>query len=269
MRPLAVIGNLSRDVVEGDPPRIGGAPFYAARALRLIGRPARIITRVAEEDRRLLGPLEALGLPVAWQPARATSAFSFSYKGDERLMHVEAIGDPWTVDDVTGWAAEALEDVEWVHAAPLLRSDFPAETLELLARGRRLSLDGQGLVRKSQCGPLALDAGFDRAVLKPVSMLKLADEEAQALGALDEAGLRALGVPEVVITLGSRGSLVWCDGTLERITPAPVREGVDPTGAGDAFAAAYVAARSTDHAPGAAARRASLVASALLTQRFM
>ena len=39
---VAVIGNLTRDVVDGsDPPRVGGAPFHAARALRMLGGRAR------------------------------------------------------------------------------------------------------------------------------------------------------------------------------------------------------------------------------------
>jgi sugar/nucleoside kinase (ribokinase family) len=38
----------------------------------------------------------------------------------------------------------------------------------------------------------------------------------------------------------------------------------DPTGAGDAFTAAYLACRRRDHAPAAAARRAAAVVSDLL-----
>ena len=75
----------------------------------------------------------------------------------------------------------------WVHVAPLLRSDFPAETLAALARGRRLSFDGQGLVRASEPGPLRLDADFDPAMLEHVQILKLAEEEAEVVGASRQA----------------------------------------------------------------------------------
>ena len=51
-------------------------------------------------------------------------------------MNVDAIGDPWTPRD-----ARAVDRrVRWLQVAPLLRSDFPAETLAELARGRRLLL---------------------------------------------------------------------------------------------------------------------------------
>ncbi len=42
-----MIGNLARDVVAGGPPRPGGAPFHAARALRLLGGRTRIVARCA------------------------------------------------------------------------------------------------------------------------------------------------------------------------------------------------------------------------------
>jgi sugar/nucleoside kinase (ribokinase family) len=183
-------------------------------------------------------------------------------------MAVDAIGDAWTPDDVRGWARDAIGRCDWVHAAPLLRSDFPAETLAELARGRRLSFDGQGLVRRPEIGPLQLDAEFDPDVLASVSILKLAEEEAAILvGDLNAGSLASLGVAEVVVTLGSRGSLVLADGKLERVAARPVRGHVDPTGAGDAFAAAYLVGRSGGQSPSASARRATTVVAELLGRR--
>jgi sugar/nucleoside kinase (ribokinase family) len=43
---------------------------------------------------------------------------------------------------------------------------------------------------------------------------------------------------------------------------------IDPTGAGDAFAAAYLVSRSTGHAPTAAARRATALVAGLLGRRL-
>lgn len=251
MRPLAVLGNLSQDVVEGRPPRVGGAPYHAARALRLTGVPARVVAKCAE--RSLLRPLVALGVPVAWLPATSTAAFSFTYEGDVRRMTVDALGDPWTPAE-----AARAGDAGWVHVAPLTRSDFPVETVAALARGRRVSFDGQGLVRPARTGPLELDADFDPAMLRHVRVLKLAEEEAEVVGPVAE-----LGVPEVVVTRGVRGSVVWTGGRATEVPGFPVRP-ADPTGAGDAFAVAYLSARSVGYSPVAAARRASLVVAAVL-----
>ena len=102
-----------------------------------------------------------------------------------------------------------------------------------------------------------------------MSILKLAEEEARVLlGEPDEASLRSLGVPEVLVTLGSRGSLVLADGRLTRVPAQAVGGAVDPTGAGDAFSAAYLVARSSGHAPAAAARRATALVAGLLARRL-
>ena len=264
MRPLAVVGNLSRDLVDGSPPRAGGAPFHAARALRVLGRPALVGAKCADSDRdSLLTPLVRLGLPVLWRGGSSTAAFSFRYEGDRRVMVVEALGDPWGPADLYG-----LEQADWVHVGALARSDFPAETLAELGRDRRVSFDGQGLVRPERTGPLELDADYDPEVLRHVSILKLAEEEARTLvGDPDESALRSLGVPEVVVTLGSEGSLVLADGKLEKV-PAQAAGEVDPTGAGDAFSAVYLDSRSSGHAPAAAARRATALVAGLLARRI-
>jgi sugar/nucleoside kinase (ribokinase family) len=231
----------------------------------VLGRPALVAAKCADTDRRLLLPaLIRLGLPVLWRGGDSTAAFSFRYDGDRREMVVDALGPSWTPADLHG-----LERVEWVHVGGLARSDFPAATLAALARGRRVSFDGQGLVRPDRTGPLELDAAYDPEILRHVSVLKLAEEEARVLvGEPDEAALRSLGVPEVVVTLGSRGSLVLAEGRLERVAARPVDGEVDPTGAGDAFAAAYLVSRASGHAPAAAARRATAVVAGLLDGRL-
>jgi sugar/nucleoside kinase (ribokinase family) len=243
---------------------VGGAPFYAARALRALGADAVIVARCAEADREtLLPPLEAQGLPIFWRPARATSSFSFEYVGGSRRMVVEDPGSPWTLDDVLEWVRPALRGVDWLHVGGLTAADFPLPTLELLAAGRSVSFDGQGLVRAPRPGPLELERSFDPLLLEHISVLKLSESEARVI-VDDLADLRELDVPELIVTQGHRGNLLIVDGLTEHV-PAPTVTGVvDPTGAGDSFMAAYVEARSRGIEPTAAARDASDLVSALL-----
>lgn len=258
MRGVAVIGNLSRDVVDGSPPRVGGAPFHAARALRLLGGRARVVARCAAADRRgLLPPLVALGVPVAWIEAPRTAAFELRYAGEERALTVVDPGSPWTVAETAG-----VGRAEWVHVGALLRDDFSAEVLAGLARDRRVALDGQALVRPSREGPLELDGDFDRELLRHVHALKLAEDEAAALGG--EEAVAALGVPEVLLTLGSRGAVLLSGGRRDHVPVRRLPPDVDPTGAGDAFLAAYVWARAAGHRPPSAARHAATTAARVL-----
>lgn len=250
---IALLGNLSRDLLPGQAPRVGGGSYHGARALQRLRVPARIVARCAVEDRGvLLPPVTRLGTPVRYVPGTATATFSFSYDGDVRTMAIDALGDVWSAADLP-----ELPSGRWVHIAPLARHEWPLETIAALAKRRRISFDGQGLVRVPEVGPLRLDDDFDRELLRHIWVLKLADEEAEVLG--DPA---ALGVREVVVTHGSRGSTVYCGGHAEDV-PARAFPG-DPTGAGDAFATAYVVARNAGFAPAGAARRATAVVASLI-----
>jgi len=269
VRPLGVIGHLSRDVVAGSwagsvggeaagtpGPRIGGGPWHAARALRALRHDAILFAKCG--DRALGRQLATLGLPLSVTPGTETTGFSFSYDAaGARTMAVDAIGEPWTIGELP---QSVLRRVAWLHVVPLLHGDFDADAFEWLARDRRILLDGQGLTRARRLGPLALDASLDRRLLRHVSILKLAEEEADALG-----DVRELGVPEVLVTRGGRHATVV---TRDGAEDVPVHAvDADPTGAGDAFAATYLASRAEGHRPASAARRAAALVSALLAGR--
>ena len=257
MRGVAVIGNLTRDTIGGGPPRVGGAPFHAARALRLLGGGSRIVARCAAADRRsLVGPLAALGVPFAWLPSPTTTTFEITYAGEERVMTIADPGSPWTLEDV-----RTVGRAEWVQVGALTRADFSPSVLAALARDRRLALDGQALVRPGVVGPLVLDGDFDVAILRSLTVLKLNEEELETLGGEEEVS--AHGIPELVLTRGSTGATLIAGGVREHV---PVRrvETADPTGAGDAFLAAYVWSRASGHRPLSAARHAATVAARAL-----
>ncbi len=240
--------------------------LHAARAYARLGADVAVTAACTTEDRDTLLPeLEALGLETTWWPSATTTAFTFHYDGDRRVMRQDAVGESWP----PGQALAAAGDAAWVHVGALSRSDFPEETLAALARsGRSLLVDAQGLVRTPALGPLQRDAAIGEC-LRHVTVLKLSRAEAQILaGTTDDAdGLRALGVPEIVVTLGSQGSLVVAGDVTERVAAPPVAGRVDPTGAGDTFSAAYLDARTRGLAPAQALREASAFVAVLLAER--
>ncbi|MGH3065624.1 MAG: PfkB family carbohydrate kinase [Gaiellaceae bacterium] len=262
MIAIAAIGHISRDVVAGSAPRPGGGVFYGARALARMGADACIAAACAADDRPLLfQPLETLGLPVTWRESTTTTAYSFHYEGERRIMRVEAVGDPWTPTQ----AVRAAGGAEWINVCALARSDFSPATLAALAGdGRRLLVDAQGLVRTPRIGPLHTDGAIGDT-LRHVEILNLNDEEAATLvGSADPERLQTLGVPEVLLTLGSRGSFVITPALIEHVPAVEVRRAVDSTGAGDTYAATYLAQRVAGAEPVEAARVASATVAAFL-----
>jgi sugar/nucleoside kinase (ribokinase family) len=261
---IAVIGNLTRDVVAGSALRPGGAVFYSGRALARLGADARVAVSCAREDWAVLAPhFEEFPLPVAWYESPTTTAYSFYYEGDRRIMRQEAVGEPWS----PARAVEAVADAEWIHVGALVRSDFPEETLAALAAdGRRLLVDAQGLVRTADLGELRTDGDIGD-VLRHVHILKLNDEEAETLvGTSEPEALRQLAVPEVLLTLGSRGAYVIVDAESVPVAAPQLAGPVDPTGAGDTFSAAYLTARAAGHDPVAATEEATTAVAEFLAE---
>lgn len=262
MSTIAALGHVTRDVIAGAEPRPGGGVFYATRALARLGADAHAEASCSAEHRaQLIPPLEAFGLPVTWHESSTTTEYSFDYEGDRRIMSLDAVGDPWTPEQALAGAGDA----GWIDVCALTRTDFPAETLAALAAdGRHLLVDLQGLVRTAALGPLQTDANIGD-VLRHVDILKLNDEEAETLiGSTDPEQLHALGVAEIVLTLGSQGAWVVTPDLIEHVPAVPVEGRVDPTGAGDAYSVTYLVQRSAGAHPVEAARIASEAVSAFL-----
>lgn len=262
MTSIAAMGHISCDVVAGGEPRPGGGVFYATRALARLGADARAQAACSAEHKPdLLPPLEAFGLPVRWQESSTTTAYSFHYDGDRRIMWQDAIGDPWTPEQ----AVEAAADATWIDVCALTRTDFPPSTLSALAAdGRQLLVDVQGLVRTATVGPLHTDADIGD-VLHHIEVLKLNDEEAKTLvGSAEPDKLQTLGVPEVLLTLGSQGAWVVTPGLVEHVASFPVEGPVDPTGAGDTYSVTYLVQRAAGAEPIEAARVAAATVAELL-----
>jgi sugar/nucleoside kinase (ribokinase family) len=271
MPQAAIIGNLVLDRVAGAAERPGGAVWYCANALGKIEPQADVVLacRSAAADHDALVPrLEGLGFPVHWRPDGRTTRFSFHYEGERRIMEIDAIAEPWTPADIEGWVGEAIGAAPWVIVGALTRADFPLETLAALtARGHRLVLDAQGLVRHGQLGPLVTDGDVGRDLLGHITALKLNDEEAEQLcGGTDESALRTLGIPEIILTKGSDGALIVSGETATHVDAVPVEGDVDPTGAGDSFLLAYGHARVNGAGPDEAGEIASRFVSTIIAR---
>lgn len=269
---VAIVGSTVRDVVHlpGRAPvrSTGGSPVFAAHALAALGVRPGIATRC--DDPALAEPFAELAAPLCLQIDATVVQSELRYRDDgERDHALTGIGEIWSEDDITGWAAPAVRDATWVHAGTQVGGDLGPEVLAALAAGgRSVALDGQGPLRRRQTGPLVLTGTLDAALLRHVRALKLSEHEAMAAyGTLDAAAIRAVcGVPEVLVTFGQLGAAIAYEGGSGQAASKAVT-GIDPTGAGDAFLASYAHARAQGRGPLDAGHAACESVSALLAAR--
>jgi sugar/nucleoside kinase (ribokinase family) len=262
---VTVLGNLAIDVIDGAAQSPGGCASFAAVALTEAEVTARIVAMGAVEDHALFDPLlEQYGDMLRILPSDRTSSFRLDYVDvDHRRMFVDAVGPVWGAPEIEA----ADPETTWLHIAPLLRTDFPADTLaRLAARGHRIVYDGQGLVRADHVGPLLVDRHFSPDLLSPLAVLKLAEDEAVIVadGTFDASTAERLGVPEILVTFGSEGCDVYTEGSVVRIPAAWRVDGVQTTGAGDMFTACYAMNRSA----GVGSERAVELASELVAREL-
>ena len=268
---LTLIANVALDRVNHGPWTCGGCPTFAPYAFARLQARGVVNAACADEDLARFRALEPNGsVSFRFKRAAATTRFDLNYSGefgDTRTMVLHTIGHTWSEADVDG-----LEiDSEWVHLAPLVRSDFPvASVARLAARGHRVSYDGQGLVRVPQIGELTLDARYDPELLSHLAVIKLSEDET-AVVASEHGRERALeklsNVPELLLTHGSRGAEIRTGGTLSHIAPDRVVSDVQTTGAGDVFMIAYLIGRARELDPTAAATLGAKVAATMLAER--
>src|SRR5690606_31306382 len=119
---------------------------------------------------------------------------------------------------------------------------------ELIARCARaggvIGMDVQGLIRRIVAGEVRPSAPWRAADQLPhIEVLKADEDEILTYtgGATVEeaaASVRANGVREVLITRGSRGSVVFGAGDPLEIEAVPPRRVADATGCGDTYLAA-------------------------------
>ena len=246
----------------------GGTTFYISYGLRhLMGDRKdinyRLITSLAEKDMKSVEDMRREGIEVEIIPSRETVYFENIYGANQnnRRQRVRAKADPFT--------REKLGDISarYIVLGTLLADDFDLDALRYLSERGTLVVDAQGYLREVRGEEVhAIDWKEKREALRYVDILKVNEYEIEVLtGVTDQHRacelLAEWGVKEVLLTLGSYGSVVYADGRFYDIPAYDPLNVVDATGCGDTYVMAYVYRRLLGDDPGQAGRFASAVAS--------
>lgn len=249
------IGHIAKDLTPAGP-RLGGTAAYAALTAQALGyAPALITTHANDFD---LGPLT--DVDMSGPASAASTTFENLYGPDGRTQFLRERATPLTLADLpTEWRNPLI-----AHIAPLageLRPEiimaFPDSFVGLTPQGWLRTWDSQGRVRKSDW-PEAPSA------LPHASAVVLSLEDLG--GNWERVECWAAAARLLVVTLGAEGCKVFLQGEAARHFPAPPETEIDPTGAGDIFAAVFFINLYETGDPWASAQFANQVAALSVTR---
>jgi sugar/nucleoside kinase (ribokinase family) len=142
-----------------------------------------------------------------------------------------------------------LLDAKAILIGPVLR-EVDLELVEFVRRNSKaeLFLDPQGLIRDVSADGSVIHVEEEevKEVMKLCDYVKPNEAEAEVITGLEAEEavkeLWRLGAKVSIVTLADRGSLIYDGASLYRVPAYRVRA-VDPTGAGDVYAGAFIYAR--------------------------
>ncbi|MDD2960851.1 MAG: PfkB family carbohydrate kinase [Muribaculaceae bacterium] len=270
MVDICCIGHITLDriIVPGTETSLnGGTSYYFTHAIRRMGDvDYKLITSLAEKDMAVVDEMRRKGVDVSVIPSKNTVFFENRYgeNRNNRTQRVLATADPFTVESLNG------VDARFIHLGSLLADDFSVDVISSLKGRGIISVDAQGFLRYVDGETVKPCDWKDKLSIFPmIDILKINEHEIEPLTGYKnprDAGrkLAELGVKEVVITLGSYGSLIYAEGKFYEIQPYKPNILVDATGCGDTYAAGYLYMRSK----GAKYRDCGKFASAMSTLKL-
>ena len=245
MYDICCIGHLTHDKIVTPRHTVhmaGGTSFYFSHAIKHMPVQYHLVTALAKADIAFVDDLIQAGIDTTVLPSKHTVYFENIYpdQSDHREQRVLSTADPFRVADMIDLKASLF------HLGPLLADDMSVELIQTLATKGKISLDVQGFLRKViNQEVMATDWVYKKEVLPYINILKANETEAEKLTGLSDhydaaKSLADVGVQEVIITLGSKGSLIYAKGHFYEVPAVQPTAIVDATGCGDTYMAGYL-----------------------------
>jgi 1D-myo-inositol 3-kinase len=257
MIDFLVVGHIVQDVVP-DGYTVGGTATYMSITARNLGRKPGIVTRLAPD---FVLPEVLHDIEIARVDSEHTTTFHNVYHNGHRQQFLLNVADPIQPEDIpAAWRAAPI-----VHLGPLAR-ELDARFAKLFPNAL-VGVTPQGWLRQWD-DPSTRSASGWRVRMRPweeaqdilphVDVLVLSEEDLNGNSELMDEYIRSTRI--AVMTQGALGCVVFANGKSQHIPGFPARE-VDPTGAGDVFAGAFLIRLSETNDPFEAARFANATAS--------
>jgi len=242
---ICTIGHITLDKVvttQSTKHMPGGTSFYFSKALKQFDVNYMLVTALALEENHILAGLREEGIEICALPSDHTVYFENIYSANQnhREQNVLHKASPFLTSEMPDINARIF------HLGPLLSDDIPVDLVKSLAAKGMVSLDVQGYLRYVSNQKVLYRDWTDRnEVLANVSILKANEFEMEVVAGTSDVHdgakyLADLGVKEVIITLGSNGSIVYKGGAFYEIPAFTPNAVIDATGCGDTYMAGYL-----------------------------
>lgn len=246
-----VVGHVTGDIRPDGSVVVGGTAAYAALQAHYLGKSVGLLSRHAA-NANLEGSLP--GVQVRRLSSGITTRFRNVYAAGVRHQFVLDRAEPIGVESLPhDWRVAPIAHLGPIaqEVDPLFIEAFPRSLLGVTPQGWMRKWGNDGRVRISQWRP-------NPATLQMVDVLVVGETEMSHYpNALPDF---VSAVKVVALTQGSKGATLYYRNQSVHIPPFEAEE-VDPTGAGDVFAAAFLIRYSETEDPLGAARFASCAAS--------
>jgi sugar/nucleoside kinase (ribokinase family) len=214
-----------------------------------------IVTAWAEESGKEIFE----DIAITNHPCETSTTFSNEYTASGRVQKISHLAPELAYYHIP----ESWRKASLVHLAPVAR-EVPPNIIRMFPESR-VYLTLQGWLRRwDEQGHVAPDTWPEAAyILQQAHAAVLSEEDVEGDQTTIEA--MAAAAPVLVVTRGAQGADLYTRGSIHHI-PAPTVQEVDPTGAGDIFAAAFFAQLHYHGNPLQAAQFAVLLASDSVTR---
>ncbi|MGM9804512.1 MAG: PfkB family carbohydrate kinase [Muribaculaceae bacterium] len=250
MLDICCIGHITLDRIvtpEKTASLNGGTSYYVSHAIsKLPPIGYKLVTSLAQSEMGAVEEMRAAGIDVEVIPSKNTVFFENTYGANmnNRTQRVLAKADPFS--------PESLKHIyaRYIHLGSLLADDFSIEVMKELKGHGILSVDAQGFLRYVD-GDKVYPCPWQNKLeaFKYIDILKVNEHEIESLTGYTDLHMAARqfdewGIKEVLMTLGSYGSVIFVNGEFYEIPAYKPLRIEDATGCGDTYAAGYLYSRS-------------------------
>lgn len=245
---VAVIGPITKDTVTisgSTKTYMGGIPYYEAHVFKILGAWVEAFITYAESDEKWVRKnFAGIKIHPSYTSQTLEGELMYSEKDPDTRKIIRVKYSPNIILPSES-LFNNLKNFDYITFGPLYYENIPYEFFEKM-KDRNLVLGNFGLFTYHENENLVHKNPENLARVAPFLKYLFLDENEAKFAAQKESIEKAakyfleLGTEMVVVTKGSKGSVVFTKNKKYTISAFPPKKLIDPTGAGDTYLAAFI-----------------------------